>query len=157
MTTNGHAELKSNLQNCYMKPCARLDKSVIHMTASSEMGHRGSALFFSREPTLWKVRRTYPTALCSLWLQLTLAEQAWIPSLVSICHPEDNQECISEKPRNRSHTGDHLDPVSPGFLFPELLSGTHKALSERWSVRRGLPPESITVPSALLPLCFLRS
>lgn len=34
---------------------------------------------------------------------LTSAEQAGIPSLVSIYHRGDSQECISEKPKNETH------------------------------------------------------
>ena len=88
-----------------------------------------------------------PTTLHGLWLQLTSAERAWIPSLVAVCHPEGSQECISEKPRDRNHTREYLEPVSPGFLSPDLLSGTHwQATDSRVMIRWSPPPESVTVP-----------
>lgn len=136
-------------------------KSVIHRIASSKMCHYISALFFSRQSTHWKERRTYPTALCSLWLQLTSVERAWIPSLVAICPPGDSQEYISEKPRNRSHTRDYLDPVPPGFLFPKLLSGTHWWATKTFQKGDQLGEVHLLsqelCPSSLLPLHFLRS
>ena len=95
-------------------------------------------------------RRNLPAptpALYGLWLQLTSVEQAWIPSLVAICHPEDSQECISEKPRNRNHTRNYWSlSLQDSFFLTCFLGHNGRLQIVGWSVRWSPPPESITVP-----------
>lgn len=99
--------------------------------------------------------------LCSLWLKLTSVERARIPSLVSIYHPGDSQEHISEKPGNRSHTEDYLDHISPGFLFPSCFLG-HTGRLQR-PFRRAISYVKLAswvdscTSDSLLPLHLFRS
>ena len=101
-----------------MKPCTLFDNQV-NDSNDNTLRCLDFVIFQTGATIKWEETTLLP--LCSLWLKLTWVEQAWIPSLVLICHPGDSQEYISEKPRNRSHIDDYWGPISPGFLLPNLL------------------------------------
>lgn len=138
-----------------------LIKSMIHKTSSSENVPLRFGLFKTAATLKGKKKLPSLLPLCSLRLKLTSVERARIPSLVSIYHPADSQEHISEKPGNRSHTEDYLDRISPGFLFPSCFLG-HTGRLQR-PFRRVISYVKLAswvdscISDSLLPLHLLRS